>query len=140
MPGHNHQRVYNWVVDAGVEDDVVGNAGDVVLAGKRERVEAQMGERSVGQILLVMNGMLLMDSLPGQGLDQKDRRSPAVFRGRMELHQIAAFPVPWVHFPPGVVLHSQDLPILYPVWPLDVVLPRLHPHHLLEVEQHYHVG
>ncbi len=140
MPGHNHQQVYNWVVDAGDEDDVVGNAGDVLLAGKRERVEALMVERSDGQILLVMNGMLLMGSLTGQGLDQKDRRSPAVFRGRMELHQIAAFPVPWVHFPPGVVLLRQDPPILYPVWPLDVVLPRLHPHHLLVVEQHCQVG
>ena len=140
MPGHNHQRVHNWVVDAGVEDDVVGNAGDVLLVGKRGRVEALMGERSGGQILLVMNGMLLMDSLPGQGLDQKDRRSPVVFPGRMELHQIAAFPVPWVHFPPGVVLLHQDPPTLCPVWPLDVVLPRLHPHHLLVVEQNNQVG
>ena len=41
--------MYNWVVDAGDEDDVVG---------KRERVEALMVERSDGQILLVMNGML----------------------------------------------------------------------------------
>ena len=48
MPGHNHQQVYNWVVDA----------GDVLLVGKRGRVEALMGERSGGQILLVMNGML----------------------------------------------------------------------------------
>jgi len=128
------------VVDAGDEDHVVGNAGDVLLAGKRERVEALMEERSGGQILLVMNGMLLMDSLPGQSLDQKDRRSPEVFPGRMELHQIAAFPVPWVHFPPGVVLLHQDPPVLCPVWPLDVVLPRLHPHHLLVVEQHYQVG
>ena len=94
MPGHNHQQVYNWVVDAGDEDHVVGNADEVLLAGKRERVEALMGERSGGRILLVMNGMLLMGSLPGQGLDQKDRRSSAVFPGRMELHQIAAFPVP----------------------------------------------
>jgi len=78
----------------GDEDYVVDNAGDVLQTGKRERVEALMGERSGGQILLVMNGMLLMDSLPGQGLDQKDRRSPAVFPGRMELHKIAAFPVP----------------------------------------------
>jgi len=50
--------VYNRVVDAGDEDHAVGNAGDVLLAGKRERVEALMGERSGGQILLVMNGML----------------------------------------------------------------------------------
>jgi hypothetical protein len=48
MPGHNHQQVYNWVVDAGDEDHVVGNAGDVLL----------MGERSDEQILLVMNGIL----------------------------------------------------------------------------------
>jgi len=140
MLGHNHQQVYNWVVDAGDEDDVVGNAGDVLLVGKRGRVEALMGERSGGQILLVMNGMLLMDSLPGQGLDQKDRRLPAVFPGRMELHQFAAFPVPWVHFPPGVALLRQDPQVLYPVWPLDGVLPRLHPHQLLVVEQHYQVG
>ncbi len=58
MPGHNHQQVYNWVVDVGEEDDVVGNAGEVLLAGKRERGEALMGERSRGQILLEMNGML----------------------------------------------------------------------------------
>ncbi len=58
MPGHNHQQVYNWVVDAGGADDVVGNAGDVLLAGERERVEVLMVERSDGQILLVMNGML----------------------------------------------------------------------------------
>ena len=140
MLGHNHQQVYNWVVDAGDEDDVVGNAGDVLLVGKRGRVEALMGERSGGQILLVMNGMLLMDSLPGQGLDQKDRRLPAVFPGRMELHQFAAFPVPWVHFPPGGALLRQDPQVLYPVWPLDVVLPRLHPHQLLVGEQHYPVG
>jgi len=140
MLGHNHQQVYNWVVDAGDVDDVVGNAGDVLLVGKRGRVEALMGERSGGQILLVMNGMLLIDSLPGQGLDQKDRRLPAVFPGRMELHQFAAFPVPWVHFPPGGALLRQDPPVLYPVWPLDGVLPRLHPHHLLVVEQDNQVG
>jgi len=132
MAGHNHQQVYKWVVDVGEEDDVVGNEGEVLLAGKRER--------SGGQILLVMNGMLLMDSLPGQGLDQKDRRSPAVFPGRMELHQFAAFPVPWVHFPPGGALLRRDPQVLYPVWPLDGVLPRLHPHQLLVVEQHYQVG
>jgi len=58
MPEHNHQEVYNRVADAGDEDHVVDNAGDVLQAGKRERVEALMGERSGGQILLVMNGML----------------------------------------------------------------------------------
>jgi len=94
MAGHNHQQVYKWVVDVGEDDDVVGNAGEVLLAGKRERVEVLMGEHSGGQILMVMIGMLLMGRLPGQGLDQKDRRSPAVFPGRMELHQIAVFPVP----------------------------------------------
>jgi len=50
--------VYNRVVDVGDEDHVVDNAGDVLQTGKRERVEALMGERSRGQILLEMNGML----------------------------------------------------------------------------------
>ena len=58
MAGHNHQQVYKWVVDVGEDDDVVGNAGEVLLAGKRERVEVLMGEHSGGQILMVMNGML----------------------------------------------------------------------------------
>ena len=58
MPGHNHPEVYNRVVDVGDEDHVVDNAGDVLQTGKRERVEALMGERSRGQILLEMNGML----------------------------------------------------------------------------------
>src|SRR5947209_20548033 len=133
MLGHNHQQVYNRVVDAGDVDDVVGNAGDGLLVGKRGRVEALMGERSGGQILLVMNGMLLMDSLPGQGLDQKDRRSSAVFPGRMELHQFAAFPVPWVHFPPGGALLRQDPQVLYTLWLLDGVLYRIHPSYLLMV-------
>ena len=88
MPGHNHQQVYNWVVDAGDVDDVVGNAGDVLLVGKRELVEAVMAERSEEWILLVMH------ILPGQGLVQRGRWSPAVFRGQMEPHQIAVFLVP----------------------------------------------
>ena len=46
------------MVDVGDEDHVVDNAGDVLQTGKRERVEALMGERSRGQILLEMNGML----------------------------------------------------------------------------------
>jgi len=78
----------DYVGEGGDEDGAVDNADDVLLAGKRELVEAVMAERSEEWILLVMH------ILPGQGLVQRGRWSPAVFRGQMEPHQIAVFLVP----------------------------------------------